>query len=47
MVVTAIDAMATLLTRDPEYFGARGSVMTEQERQAVVQSEAFEKEGKL
>lgn len=34
MVVAAIDAMATLLTRDPEYLWARGSTMTERERQS-------------
>lgn len=32
MVRAAIDAMATLLTGDPQYFWAQGSVMTDQRR---------------
>jgi hypothetical protein len=47
MVVTAIDAMSALRTRDPEYFGARGSVMTEQERQVEVQRDTIDKDKKL
>ncbi len=39
--MAAIDAMATLLIRDPEYFWARGSTMTEQERQDKVERDAI------
>jgi hypothetical protein len=39
--LAAIDAMAILLTRNPEYFWARSSVMAEQERQAKVERDAI------
>lgn len=47
MVVAAIDAMATLLTGDPQHFWARGSTMTDQERQAEAERGPIEKGNKL
>jgi len=43
MVMAAIGATATALTRDPEYLWAWRSTMTEQERQAKAQRDAIEK----
>jgi hypothetical protein len=46
MVMAAIDAMATLLTRDQEYLWARGSTMTGQERQAKARRDAIDRDEK-
>jgi hypothetical protein len=42
MVRAAVDAMATLLTGDPQHFWAQGSSMTDQQREAAAKQSAQE-----
>lgn len=43
MVCAAIDAMATLVTGDPQYFWAQGSIMTDQQRKAAAENASGER----